>query len=162
MQDLPVPSFTPESTPTGDRLRFGPFTLDPATGELWRDGERIALQPQPARLLQFLAESSGRMVTRRELQERVWGPETSIDAEHGLNYCILQVRRALGDEAERPACIETIPRRGYRFLLPTTREPRHTPSRRGRSWRSLWPAGVVAAWIRRLRRGWRRSGPPPS
>jgi len=100
----------------GERLSFGEFELEVDTGELRRNGERVALQPQPAQVLQLLAERAGTLVTRSRLQEELWGAAAAVDAEQGLNYCILQIRRALDDAAESPRFIETIPRRGYRFL----------------------------------------------
>ena len=102
----------------GGLLRFGDFTFDPATGELERNGERVRLEPQPAKALALLAERSGRLVTHEELRRHLWGEETFVDFERGLRTSISQVRGALGDAAETPLFIETLPRRGYRFLLP--------------------------------------------
>lgn len=97
---------------------FGPYELDEESGELLHAGERIPLQPQPARLLGLLAERSGELVTREEIRERLWGPGTFVDSQQGINYCVRQVRQALGDEAATPRYVETIPRKGYRFLAP--------------------------------------------
>src|SRR5690349_16001013 len=99
-------------------IRFGPFDLSPQTGELKKDGRTQKIQPQPSRILSFLAANSGRLVTREELIEHVWGKETFVDFEHGLNFCIKQIRSALGDSAQSPIYIETLPRRGYRFIAP--------------------------------------------
>jgi DNA-binding winged helix-turn-helix (wHTH) protein/tetratricopeptide (TPR) repeat protein len=97
-------------------LRFGPFTLDEQSGELRRDGEVVPLAPQPFRLLLALASRPGELVTREELRLQVWGEGTFVDFERGLNFCVLQARTALGDDAKQPAYIETLPRRGYRFV----------------------------------------------
>ena len=108
-----------ESTPQRPRvhtLRFGDFQLATESGELQRGGEPVKLQPQPAKLLQYLAERSGQAVSRPELQAHLWGEKQFVDSEQGLNYCIKSIRRALGDSADSPTYLETIPRRGYRFL----------------------------------------------
>lgn len=97
-------------------LAFGPFTLDARTLELRRDGEVVAIAPQPARLLVALASRAGELVTREELRQRVWGDDTFVDFERGLNFCVLQARNALRDEAKNPRYIETLPKRGYRFI----------------------------------------------
>jgi len=111
----------------GERLSFGEFELEVETGELRRNGERVALQPQPAQVLQLLAERAGTLVTRSRLQEELWGTAAAVDAEQGLNYCILQIRRALDDDAESPRFVETIPRRGYRFLHAVERHRESAP-----------------------------------
>src|SRR5687768_12180875 len=97
-------------------LRFGPFTLDATTGELRRDGQLVPLAPQPFRLLLALASRPGELVTREELRQQIWGDGTFVDFERGLNFCVLQARTALGDDAKEPLYIETLPRRGYRFV----------------------------------------------
>jgi DNA-binding winged helix-turn-helix (wHTH) protein/TolB-like protein/Tfp pilus assembly protein PilF len=100
------------------RLQFGPFTFDQELGELSRDGQRIALQEKPRQVLAALLERPGEVATREELREKVWGNDTFVDFEHGLNTAIKKVRQALGDSAETPQFIETLSRRGYRFLAP--------------------------------------------
>ena len=101
-------------------LRFGVFELDRVTAELRKDGRRVRLPPQPARVLFMLASRAGDLVTREELQRDVWGAETFVDFEHGLNHCIKQIRAVLGDDADRPRFVETLPRRGYRFIAEVT------------------------------------------
>src|SRR5215469_9872659 len=98
-------------------LRFDIFELDTAAGELRRQGERVKLPPQPFRVLELLARQGGEVVTRACIRERIW-TDSFVDFEQGLNFCIRQIREALGDTAEAPRFIETLPRRGYRFLLP--------------------------------------------
>ena len=97
-------------------VRFGDFEFDAASGELRHGPEHVRLEPQPARVLAILLERAGDVVARAELQQRVWGDETFVDFEHGLNYCIAQIRTALGDSASEPRFVETLPRRGYRFI----------------------------------------------
>jgi eukaryotic-like serine/threonine-protein kinase len=104
------------------RFRFGPFELDTESGDLVRDGRAVRLQPQPARLLAYLLRRPGELVTRDDLRRQVWTDDTSVDFEQGLNFCIRQVRTALGDTAETPRFIQTLPRRGYRFIAPVSRE----------------------------------------
>jgi DNA-binding winged helix-turn-helix (wHTH) protein len=100
-------------------LRFGDFTLEPSTGELRRrNGQVIPLEPQPSRVLAMLASRPGSLVTRDELHAGIWPEGTHVQFDQGLNYCIRQVRAALGDNARRPAFIGTVARRGYRFLMP--------------------------------------------
>ncbi|HKD70850.1 MAG TPA: winged helix-turn-helix domain-containing protein, partial [Candidatus Acidoferrum sp.] len=102
--------------PTSPRMRFGPFELDPCSGQLRKAGALIRLQPQPFRLLQLLAERAGRVVSREEIRLHLWAHSTFVDFEHGINFSINQIRAALSDNAEKPRFVETLPRRGYRFL----------------------------------------------
>jgi TolB-like protein/DNA-binding winged helix-turn-helix (wHTH) protein/Tfp pilus assembly protein PilF len=97
-------------------IRFQEFELSLKSGELRKNGCVVRLQPQPFKVLVFLASHAGQMVTRQELQQAVWEGETFVDFEHGLNFCIKQIRAALGDDAQSPRFIETLPRRGYRFI----------------------------------------------
>jgi len=100
------------------RLVFGEHALDLTTGELrWR-GEPVDLEPQPAKVLRHLALHSGGVVPREDLHRLLWGEDTHVEADQGLNYCIKELRRALGDDARNPTFIETLTRRGYRFLPP--------------------------------------------
>ncbi len=98
--------------------RFGSFELDLGSGELRRDGVTLRLQPQPAKVLALLVSRPGEVITRNELAEQVWGSETFVDFERGLNFAIRQIRSTLGDDADQPSFIETLPRRGYRFIAP--------------------------------------------
>src|SRR6267142_7248341 len=99
-------------------LRFADFEFDERAGELRRNGATTRLEPQPARVLAVLVERVGEVVTRAELQQRVWSGDTFVDFDRGLNYCIAQIREALGDSASEPRFVETLPRRGYRFIAP--------------------------------------------
>jgi DNA-binding winged helix-turn-helix (wHTH) protein/TolB-like protein len=100
----------------GRSVRFGDFEFDLAGGELYRRGHRIRLQEQPRQVLAALIERRGDVVTRDELRERLWKSDTFVDFEHGLNTAIKKVRQALGDSAETPQFVETLARRGYRFI----------------------------------------------
>lgn len=119
------------------RAQFGPFVFDPASGELWRDAVPVRLQPQPGRVLAILVERAGTLVSRDELQQQIWSDGTSVDFERGLNFCIAQLRSALGDSADAPRYIETAPKRGYRFVAPVTPLERGAASRGERS-RRAW------------------------
>jgi DNA-binding winged helix-turn-helix (wHTH) protein/tetratricopeptide (TPR) repeat protein len=101
-------------------IRFGGFELDAANGELRKAGIPLKLHPQPFRALLLLAERRGQIVSREEIQLCLWGKHTTVDFEGGINFCIKQVRAVLGDDAERPRYIETLHRRGYRFIAPVS------------------------------------------
>jgi TolB-like protein len=100
----------------GSEVGFGPFTLDLTDGELRRNGLRVRLQPQARRLLLLLAGRAGKVVTRNEIRDRLWGADTCVDFEHALNFCVCQLRATLRDPAIRPRYVETLPKRGYRFI----------------------------------------------
>jgi TolB-like protein/DNA-binding winged helix-turn-helix (wHTH) protein len=102
--------------PERDVLAFGEFSAHLRSAELFKSGAPVKLQLQPFRVLSTLLKRPGELVTREELRREVWGEHTAVDFEHGLNFCIKQVRAALGDSAEHPSFIETLPRRGYRFI----------------------------------------------
>jgi TolB-like protein/DNA-binding winged helix-turn-helix (wHTH) protein/Flp pilus assembly protein TadD len=106
----------PEGPQLSERFRFGVFELDLRTGELRKHGQRIRLQEQPFQVLAMLAQHAGEVVTREELQKRLWSADTFVDFDHGLNKAINKIREALSDSAESPRFVETVARRGYRFL----------------------------------------------
>src|SRR5437870_8366841 len=97
-------------------VRFGAFELRKDAGELRREGTKIRLQEQPLQILRILLEEPGQVVTREELRQRIWPSDTFVDFDHGINNAIKRLREALGDTAETPRYIETLPRRGYRFI----------------------------------------------
>ena len=97
-------------------VRFAEFELDLRSGELRTNGTSVRLQPQPAKILALLVRRRGETITRNEIIEEVWGSDTFVDYEGGLNFAIRQIRNALRDDAERPLYIETVPKRGYRFV----------------------------------------------
>jgi adenylate cyclase len=118
---LDSPPKPPEASVEGFRasaatIRFGEFELDQHSGELRRNGTKVRLQEQPLRILQILLEQPGKLVPREELQERVWPSDTFVDFDHGINNAVKRLREALSDVAETPHFIETLPRRGYRFI----------------------------------------------
>src|SRR5437660_1213336 len=98
------------------RLRFGVFELDPRAGELRKHGLRVRLQEQPFQVLAMLLELPGEVLTREELQKKLWPADTFVDFDHGLNKAINKIREALSDSADSPRFVETVARRGYRFL----------------------------------------------
>src|SRR4051812_47709150 len=106
------------NAPSG-RLRFGVFEVDLHAGELTKRGVRVRLQQQPFQVLTSLVERPGELVSREELRDRLWG-RTVVDFDHGLNKAINKIRDALGDSAENPRFVETVARRGYRFLADVT------------------------------------------
>ena len=107
-----------EQAPSSPMLKFGPYLVDLAAGEVRKNGSRIRLQEKPLRVLALLAERQGQVVTREELKKRLWPEDTFVDFETGLNTAVSKLRDALSDSAETPRYIETIPRRGYRFISP--------------------------------------------
>jgi TolB-like protein/DNA-binding winged helix-turn-helix (wHTH) protein len=115
-------------------LRFGDFLLDLHAGELRKAGYRIKLQPQPFKVLSILANRAGEAVTREEIQQQVWGSETFVDFERGLNVCVQQIRAALGDDPDTPRFLETLPKRGYRFLASVERVDGTGPAARSASY----------------------------
>lgn len=101
--------------------RFGEIELDPHTGELWRAARRIRLRPQPCAALVYLLDHAGQLVSREELRRALWSPGTFVEFDGGLNSCIKQIRAALGESRTNPRYIETLARRGYRFIAPVAR-----------------------------------------
>jgi DNA-binding winged helix-turn-helix (wHTH) protein len=125
-------------------VRFGPFQLDLRAAELRQKGNHTKLPEQPFQVLTALLEHPGEVVTREELRQRLWGSETFVDFEHGLNAAVKRLRETLGDSAENPRYIETLPRHGYRLIVPVERaEPvAADPAGTVRRWR-VWLAVVV-------------------
>jgi DNA-binding winged helix-turn-helix (wHTH) protein len=101
----------------GEKLKFSDFIVDSRSGELFRRGKKVKLQNQPMQVLLALVEHSGRIVTREELRQKIWPSDTFVDFEHSLNTAIKKLRSALGDNPNNARFVETLPRRGYRFLV---------------------------------------------
>src|SRR5438094_5147288 len=99
-----------------ERVRFGIFEADVRSGELRKAGVKIKLQDQPFQVLAMLLERPGELVTREELRSRLWPGDTFVDFDHGLNAAVNKLREVLCDSAENPRYVETLPRRGYRFI----------------------------------------------
>src|SRR5246500_5174327 len=97
-------------------VRFGAYELDHQAGELRKDGVRIRLQEQPLQILRILLQQPGRIVAREDLRQKIWPSDTFVDFDHGINNAIKRLREALSDTADTPLYIETLPRRGYRFI----------------------------------------------
>src|SRR5579862_1664041 len=106
-----------------DTCRFGIFELDLRAGELRRNGLKIKLQDQPLQVLVLLLKRPGEVVTREEVRNQLWPADTFVDFDHSLNAAIRRLRDALGDSAENPTFVETVARRGYRFLAPVSATP---------------------------------------
>ena len=146
-----------------DIVTFGSFEADLRGGELRRNGSKVRLQEQPFQILTMLLENPGEIVTREELRKRLWPADTFVDFDHGLNAAVKRLRDALGDSAENPRFVETLARRGYRFVAPVTSKPNGTSpapqivtvpampkSRRGRialATLSLLLMGTGAGWV---------------
>ena len=115
-----MPDSQPDLRPTR-RYRFGAFEADSATGELRRNGVRVRLHAQPFQVLAMLLERPGEMLTREEISRALWPEGTFVDYEHGVNSAVNRLRDALGDKASNPRFVETLARRGYRFVAPVER-----------------------------------------
>jgi len=125
----PVTQIPSDQSLSDQRVRFGVFEADFRSGELRKSGVKVKLHAQPLAVLKILLERAGEIVTREELQQKLWGNNTFVDFEHGLNKTINKLRDALSDKADTPRYIETLPRRGYRFIAPvTTPTPEAEPS----------------------------------
>jgi DNA-binding winged helix-turn-helix (wHTH) protein len=128
---------------TARHLDGGGFVFDAATGEIHRGGAIFRLEPQPAAMLALLMARPGELVTRQDVIRALWGEHTSVSFQDGLNYNIRQIRLALGDQARQPRFVETIPRRGYRFLATVDRS-RQSARPRGRTTAARWVAAALA------------------
>jgi len=106
----------PSNAPSSGRLRFDAFEVDVRSGEVWKHGNRVRFQDQPFQVLRLLLERRGEIVTREELKQTLWPADTFVDFDDGLNTAVKKIRDVLGDSTELPRYIETIPRRGYRFV----------------------------------------------
>src|SRR5580765_3969660 len=109
----------PDQVGTSQVIRFATFEVDLQAQELRKAGLRLKLSGQPFQVLTILLERPGTVVTREEFQKRLW-PDTFVDVDHNLNTAINKIREALGDSSENPRFVETLPRRGYRFIAPIT------------------------------------------
>ena len=155
---------------------FGTFAFDSGSLELTREGRRVHLEPQPARALARLLAGAGEPVTRDELRDAIWGTDTHVDYDRGLAYCLGQIRAALGDRGENPRFVQTLPKRGFRFVAPVSASPFAAPApapapvpapvagpvagpgaeRRGRRWLLATAAGglvLAGGWWRQQQTG---------
>ena len=120
-----IHSFLPTMLPLerqSDVRRFGTFEVDLRARELRKGGVRLRLQEQPFEILAMMLDRPGELVTREELRQRLWPAGTFVDFEHSLNAAVKRLRAALGDDAENPRFVETLHRRGYRFVAPVASE----------------------------------------
>ena len=135
-----------DSTARARTVRFGAFEADLSAGELRKGGVRIKLHGQPFEVLTMLLARPGELVTREELRQRLWLTETFVDFDHGVSTAVNRLREALGDSAENPRFIETVPRRGYRFIAPVDSQgsagPGSNVSPAGTSSSRATPAGT--------------------
>jgi DNA-binding winged helix-turn-helix (wHTH) protein len=126
--------------PTPGKRRFDRYEVDLTTGQLLRDGTPVPLQEQPFRILAALLERPGELVTRQQLRDRLWPDGVFVDFEHGLDKAVTKLRRALGDSPESPRFVETLSRRGYRFLV-SVQGP--SDSTGGASPRLIWESRTI-------------------
>ncbi len=131
-----------DASPPLQRVQVGPFEVDLAEGVLRNNGNALKLQDQSARVLMALLERPGQVVTREELRRKLWPEDTFVEFDDGLNHAIQKLREALGDSAETPAFVETVPRRGYRLIAPV--EAVEAPAPR---WTRYWQIGIAAAVV---------------
>lgn len=133
--------------------RFGVFEFDSDAGELCKNGRAVALEPQPAKALALLLARAGDVVSREDLRDAVWGPDTHVDFDRGIAYCLSQVRSALGDSGDNPRFVQTIPKKGFKFIAPVSTDAvSSTGSNRSRGSMGLVLAGglflvLVAGWF---------------
>lgn len=139
-----VPDSSPQNASTARFFRFGPFELDTEAEQLSKNGRMVRLQPKPFKLLCLLAGQAGKLVTREEIQAALWNQDTFVDFEQGVNFAIKQVRDALSEDADRPMFIQTVPKRGYRFVAPVdppkppTKAPLYRPLTDATLYKALW------------------------
>jgi len=129
-------------------IHFGIFQVNLHTGELRKNGSRIKLEGQPFQILALLLERPGELVTREQLEQELWAPGTFVDFEHSINAAVKRLREALSDSADSPHFIETLPRRGYRFIYPIDGKPNALEVPRPAAWwRSRWVFGLLGIVI---------------
>src|SRR3954453_5152851 len=110
----------PPQSENPQNWRFGAFEVEGRTAELRRNGVAIRLQEQPSQLLLYLLQHAGEIVTREDLRAQLWPADTFVDFDHALNTAVMKLREALGDSSEKPLYIQTLPRKGYRFVAPVS------------------------------------------
>ena len=130
--------------------RFGEFVLDTRSGELRRGSYRVRLRPQPAAVLEYLLQRPGDVVSRSDLRDVLWPDGTFVHFDHGLNSCIKQLRAALLDSRSAPRFLETLPRRGYRFIGPVAASQALRAGSRGLGQPPL-PLGLRTSWYQAAR-----------
>jgi TolB-like protein/DNA-binding winged helix-turn-helix (wHTH) protein/Tfp pilus assembly protein PilF len=143
------------SARSGQLQRFDGFEVDPRSRELRRNGIRVRMQDQPLEVLLLLLERRGEVVTREELKQRLWASGTFVDSDDGLNTAIRKLREVLGDSAEKPVYIETIPRRGYRFSCLSEEKPPKSSTEPVETAASIAVSHPTPVETRSPRRGWR-------
>jgi DNA-binding winged helix-turn-helix (wHTH) protein len=136
----------PMTTKPASKYSFGIFELDLRSGELRKNGSRLKIQDQSLRVLALLLDHPGELVTRDELRNQLWPADTFVDFDHSINVAIKRLREALSDEAENPRFIETLPKRGYRFIAPVNRPLGDAPTTSTRA-RSAYPILYMFAFL---------------
>jgi DNA-binding winged helix-turn-helix (wHTH) protein len=158
MSAAPGPREDPRVADPSPFIRFGNFQLDVTSGQLYQDGRVVRIKPQPLKLLHLLASRPGELLTREEIRQVLWGSETYVAFDQGVNTAIRQIREALNDSAERPVFVETVPKRGYRFIAPAD-HARAVPQAGGKTdlnlQKALW-LNIAELRISEMRRQRRR------
>jgi DNA-binding winged helix-turn-helix (wHTH) protein/TolB-like protein len=140
--------------------RFGVFEFESDSAELRKNGRAVALEPQPAKALAVLLARAGEVVSRDELRDAVWGSDTHVDFDRGIAYCLSQIRAALGDDADNPRFVQTLPKRGFKFIAPVAPVAPVAPARTFNNWVTIPLAiAMVAASIGMMYEAF--SSPPP-
>src|SRR5215470_13900115 len=139
---------------SADHIQFGVFELDLRNAELRKSGTKVKLQEQPLKILQILLENPGQIVTREELRSRVWPVNTFVEFDQGLYNAMARLREALGDASENPRFIQTVARRGYKFIAPVTLKTGEASSEVNPKtevpswfWIHRWTSGVLAGLL---------------
>ena len=127
--------------------KFGVFEFDGETKELRKNGRAAALEPQPAKALAILLARAGDVVTREELKDAVWGKDTHVDFDRGIAYCLSQIRTALGDSGDNPRFVQTIPKRGFKFIAPLEKGSRGSKGSSGSRSLVLLGAGLLLVLV---------------
>lgn len=143
----------PATPSSANKIQFDEFAVDLRAQELYRKGKRIKLQIQPFQVLALLLEQPGEVVTREELQKRLWPADTFVDFDHSLNTAVKKLRQALGDDIKKPRYVETLPKRGYRFLVtvktPVAKAPQASTGQTAAAARGAVGASK-SAWVGRV------------
>jgi DNA-binding winged helix-turn-helix (wHTH) protein len=146
----------PRTARTADVVKFDVFEVDLRAKELYKGGRKVKLQIQPFQVLAMMLERPGEVVTREEMQKRLWPADTFVDFDHSVNTAIKKLRQALGDDKNKPRFVETLPKRGYRFLatvkgpVAPARQAADTPTPTAPVARTMTPDTAVSPWVGRV------------
>lgn len=140
----------PKAARSANLVRFDAFEVDLRAQELYKAGRKVKLQVQPFQVLAMMLERPGEVVTREEMQKRLWPADTFVDFDHSVNTAIKKLRQALGDDKNKPRFVETLPKRGYRFLATVRGLPARSAEAVAASASAVTPAAAVSPWVGRV------------